>query len=116
MTSYTITERNEGAALAQAAIEQYAGVGEETAGQPGPDAVRHELIVTHNFLIGWFIRQALVAPDWRWLGLNQQHCALTVILYQTGRPASLVSFNDAAHLPRPLRWTGFPERLRPAAS
>jgi hypothetical protein len=29
-----------------------------------------------------------------------------VILYQTGRPASLVSFNDAAHLLRSLRWTG----------
>jgi broad specificity phosphatase PhoE len=34
VTSYTITERNEGAALAQAAIEEYAGVGEETAGRP----------------------------------------------------------------------------------
>ena len=113
--SYTITERNGGAALARAAVEQFAGAGEEQVGPAGADAVRHELIVTHNFLIGWFIRQALDAPDWRWLGLNQQHCALTVILYQTGRPASLVSFNDAAHLPRSLRWTGFPDQLRPAA-
>ena len=113
MGSYTITERNEGAALARAAVEQFAGTGEEHLGPAGADAVRHELIVTHNFLIGWFIRQALDAPDWRWLGLNQQHCALTVILYQAGRPASLVSFNDAAHLPTSLRWTGFPDRLRP---
>jgi hypothetical protein len=27
--------------------------------------------VTHNFLIGWLVSQALCAPPWRWLGLNQ---------------------------------------------
>ena len=26
--------------------------------------------VTHNFLIGWLIRDALDAPKWRWIGLN----------------------------------------------
>jgi len=66
--SYTITERNEGAALARAAVEQFAGTGEEHLGPAGADAVRHELIVTHNFLIGWFIRQALDARGgWRTL-------------------------------------------------
>jgi probable phosphoglycerate mutase len=64
--------------------------------------------------IGWFIAHALHAPDWRWIGLNQQNCALTVILYQRGLPPALVSFNDAAHLPDQLRWTGFPAQLRPA--
>jgi broad specificity phosphatase PhoE len=123
VSSYTTTERNEGAAQARAAIEQFAGPPGEgpaagsAAGQnaPGesPAADVHELIVTHNFLIGWFVRHALDAPDWRWLGLNQQNCALTVILYQSGLPPSLVSFNDAAHLPDQLRWTGFPARLRP---
>ena len=107
--SFTVTERAAGAALAQAAIEQFAGVpaGEE------PAADVHELIVTHNFLIGWFIRHALHAPEWRWLGLNQQNCALTVILYRPGLPPSLVSFNDTGHLPDQLRWTGFPDPLRP---
>jgi serine/threonine-protein phosphatase PGAM5 len=123
VSSYTTTERNEGAAQARAAIEQFAGPPGEgpaagsAAGQnaPGesPAAEVHELIVTHNFLIGWFVRHALGAPDWRWIGLNQQNCALTVILYQPGLPPSLVSFNDAAHLPDQLRWTGFPARLRP---
>jgi serine/threonine-protein phosphatase PGAM5 len=123
VSSYTTTERNEGAAQARAAIEQFAGPPGEgpaagsAAGQnaPGesPAADVHELIVTHNFLIGWFVRHALDAPDWRWLGLNQQNCARTVILYQSGLPPSLVSFNDAAHLPDQLRWTGFPARLRP---
>ena len=121
VSSYTTTERNEGAARARAAIEQFAGPpGESPAGEsaPGesPAADVHELIVTHNFLIGWFIRHALDAPDWRWIGLNQQNCALTVILYQPGLPPSLVTFNDAAHLPDQLRWTGFPARFRPQYS
>jgi serine/threonine-protein phosphatase PGAM5 len=108
VSSYTTTERNDGAALARAAIGQFAGPpGESQA------ADVHELVVTHNFLIGWFVRHALDAPDWRWIGLNQQNCALTVILYQPGLPPSLVSFNDTAHLPDQLRWTGFPARLRP---
>ena len=109
VSSYAVTERTAGAALAKVAIEQFARApGEEPAGDV------HELIVTHNFLIGWFIRHALHAPDWRWIGLNQQNCALTVILYQPGLPPSLVSFNDTAHLPDQLRWTGFPASLRPA--
>ncbi len=119
--SCTVTERNMGTALAEAAIQQFAG----PPGEPGPDSGPdtragpdtatdvHELIVTHNFLIGWFIRHALHAPDWRWIGLNQQNCALTVILYRPGLPPSLVSFNDAAHLPDQLRWTGFSAQLRP---
>ena len=108
VSSYTAAERTAGAALAQAAIEQFAGAPED-----GPADDLHELIVTHNFLIGWFVRHALHAPDWRWMGLNQQNCALTVILYRPGAPPSLVSFNDAAHLPDQLRWTGFPAQLRP---
>jgi probable phosphoglycerate mutase len=102
--SYSAEERSEGAELAAAAIERYAR-------PAGPDG--SELIVTHNFLIGWFVRHALDAPDWRWLGLNQCHCAITVILYRAGLPASLVSFNDVGHLPPQLRWTGFPAELTP---
>ncbi|HEY5354023.1 MAG TPA: histidine phosphatase family protein [Streptosporangiaceae bacterium] len=122
VSSYTVTDRKEGAALAQAAVERFArppgdnpaGPAEPPAGRgTGPAADVHELIVTHNFLISWFVRHALDAPDWRWMGLNQQNCALTVILYQPGLPPSLVSFNDAAHLPDQLRWTGFPAPLRP---
>jgi serine/threonine-protein phosphatase PGAM5 len=122
VSSYTGPERSAGAALAQAAIERFAAApGEETAAPgeetaaPGEETADdvHELIVTHNFLIGWFIRHALHAPDWRWIGLNQQNCALTVILYRPGFPPSLVSFNDTAHLPERLRWTGFSAPLRP---
>ncbi|MGH3066951.1 MAG: hypothetical protein ACRDMI_00030 [Streptosporangiaceae bacterium] len=95
---------------ARAAIEQFASPAGESAPGESQAADVHELIVTHNFLIGWFIRHAL---DWRWIGLNQQNCALTVILYPPGLPPSLVTFNDAAHLPDRLRRTGFPAGLRP---
>jgi probable phosphoglycerate mutase len=72
---------------------------------PG-DEDRHELVVTHSFLVGWLVRAALDAPNWRWLGLNPAHAALTVIRYAPGRPTSLLVYNDVSHLPAELRWTG----------
>ncbi|MFC6019393.1 histidine phosphatase family protein [Plantactinospora solaniradicis] len=95
-------EYAEGARLATAALERYA--------VPGATDT-HELVVTHSFLIAWFVRHALDAPDERWLGLNAANCALTVILYRPHRPPALVSFNDTSHLPRHLRWTGFPPEM-----
>jgi len=68
----------------------------------------HELLITHNFVIGWFVREVLQAPDWRWMTLNQAHCGLTVISQKQGRPWTLVSHTDLAHLPFELR-TGLPE-------
>jgi len=68
----------------------------------------HELVITHNFVIGWFVREVLGAPDWRWMTLNQAHCGLTIIAQRQGRPWSLVTHNDLAHLPFELR-TGLPE-------
>ncbi|AWB95189.1 histidine phosphatase family protein [Agromyces badenianii] len=69
---------------------------------------RHELLITHNFVIGWFVREVLGAPDWRWVSINQANCALTVLTQKPGRPWSLVTHNDIAHLPPELR-TGLPE-------
>ncbi|MFV0374185.1 histidine phosphatase family protein [Microbacterium sp.] len=68
----------------------------------------HELLITHNFVIGWFVREALDAPQWRWLTLHQAHCGLTVLAQRGGRPWTLVSHNDMAHLPVELR-TGLTE-------
>ncbi|WP_439594049.1 histidine phosphatase family protein [Microbacterium sp.] len=68
----------------------------------------HDLIITHNFVIGWFVREVLQAPDWRWMTLNQAHCGLTVLAQKQGRPWTLVSHNDLAHLPVELR-TGLPD-------
>lgn len=69
---------------------------------------RHDLLITHNFVIAWLVREALGAPDWRWLSINQANCGLTVLTQKSGRPWSLVTHNDVAHLPAELR-TGMPE-------
>ena len=104
LAGFTEDERADGTELASAALARYAAAG---------DTDSSELIVTPNFLIGWFVRPALDGPAWRWLGLNQCHCGITVLLYRTAAPASLVSYNETGHLPAPLRWTGFPPALIP---
>ena len=108
VAGFSAAERAQGPRLAAAAIGRFAQAG------PG-DGDSHELIVTHNFLIGWLVSQAMAAPSWRWLGVNQMNCALTVIAYRTGLPPALISFNDAGHLPPELRWNGFPAAVRPAS-
>jgi serine/threonine-protein phosphatase PGAM5 len=108
VAGFSAAERAQGPRLAAAAIDRFTQAGPE-------DGDNHELIVTHNFLIGWLVSQALAAPSWRWLGLNQMNCALTVIAYRTGLPPALISFNDAGHLTPELRWNGFPAAVRPAS-
>lgn len=99
-------ERDRGAQLARAALSRFTG--------PSADghAACHELVVTHNFLIAWIVRDALGAPQARWIGLNHANAALTVIHYAPGLPARLLFFNDTGHLPAELRWTGFPPEFR----
>ncbi|MDN0194249.1 histidine phosphatase family protein [Streptomyces sp. S.PNR 29] len=97
-------ERNRGPALAREALAEFTG-------PVDGDHPRHDLVVTHNFLIGWLIRAALDAPEWRWMGLNHGNAALTVIRYAPGRPSSVLFYNDVRHLPEDLRWTGFPPEL-----
>ena len=105
LDQFTVDERERGAVLAHQALAQFTGpvAGEEE---------RHELVVTHNFLIGWLVRHALDAPKWRWLGLNHGNAALTIIRYAPGRPSSVLVYNDTRHLPDELRWTGFPPELQ----
>ncbi|MEU9047126.1 MULTISPECIES: histidine phosphatase family protein [unclassified Kitasatospora] len=101
----TPEECERGAALAPRAVERFTGPaagGEE----------RHELVVTHAFLVGWLVRHALDAPAWRWLGLNAANAALTVLRFTPGRPSAVLLLNDQGHLPEELRWTGFPPALR----
>jgi serine/threonine-protein phosphatase PGAM5 len=87
-------ERDEDARRIQAAVEHFGVSGQDD---------RHELLITHNFVIGWFVRHVLDAPTWRWIGLNQANCAVTIVQWENGRPPSLVSFNDVGHLPPGLR-------------
>jgi serine/threonine-protein phosphatase PGAM5 len=102
MAGVSAAERETGARLARAATARFA---------VPSDAVTHELIVTHAFVIGWFVVHALGAPDERWRGLNHCNCAVTTIRYAPGRPPALTVFNDQSHLPPALRWTGFPPDL-----
>ena len=76
---------------------------------PGPGE-RHDLLITHNFVIAWFVRQVFDAPAWRWLGINQAHCGLTVLRLRSAKPPVLLVHNDLAHLPFELR-TGLPDAL-----
>lgn len=69
---------------------------------------RHDLLITHNFVIGWFVRHVFDAPEWRWMGLNQANCGLTIIRVRSAKPPVLVVHNDLGHLPVELR-TGMPE-------
>jgi serine/threonine-protein phosphatase PGAM5 len=82
-------ERDGDAVALRAAVEHFGVTG---------NGDRNELLVTHNFVIGWFVRHALDAPDWRWIGLNQDNCAITIVRWDADRPPVLVSFNDTGHL------------------
>jgi serine/threonine-protein phosphatase PGAM5 len=62
------------------------------------DSDRNELVITHNFVVGWFARHALDAPVWRWITLISDNCGLTVVEWRDDRPAALVAFNDTGHL------------------
>ena len=69
----------------------------------------HELLITHNFVIGWFVREVLQAPEWRWM--SAQPGALRADGHRAAAGPSrwtLVSHNDLAHLPVELR-TGLPD-------
>lgn len=98
-------ERLPGPELARDALRRFTGA-------VSGDRARHELVVTHNFVIGWLVREALDAPDWRWIGLHHANAALTIIHYAPGQSSSLIVYNDIRHLPEELRWTGFPPGLR----
>ncbi|MFI7387381.1 histidine phosphatase family protein [Streptomyces sp. NPDC049813] len=106
LAAVSAQERAQGAALAHRALASFTGPAREG------DAPRHELVVTHAFLVAWLVRAALDAPPWRWTGLTAGNAALTVLHYPASRPAGVLVHNDMSHLPQELRWTGFPDRFR----
>jgi hypothetical protein len=74
----------QGPPLARRAIEQFTN----------PDG--DELLITYSQIVAWFVRDALGAPNWRWLGLNAINAALTIIKYAPGRPPELVAFDQVS--------------------
>lgn len=104
---YQREEAEAGARMAAGLVARFA------AGPEPQDSDTHELLITHAYPIAWLVRHALDAPPARWLGLDSANTALTTIEYRPGLPPALVTFNDLAHLPTDLRWTGFAATLRP---
>ncbi|MFI6512046.1 histidine phosphatase family protein [Streptosporangium sp. NPDC050855] len=108
---YDDAEAAAGLRLADALVARFARPPGTTAAGARRDT--HEVLVTHAYPIAWLVRHALDAPPSRWLGLNSANAALTVIDYRPELPPTLVMFNDTGHLPADLRWTGFPDGVRP---
>lgn len=90
------------------------GLGARALAEFTAPETRSDVIITHSQIVSWFVCAALGALAARWLGTNAANAALTVIQYRPGWPPSLVAFNDQAHLPEALRWTGFPSDRRAA--
>jgi probable phosphoglycerate mutase len=88
-----------GSALMADAVAEFMSVGSSN---------QTDLLVTHNAVISWFVREALEAPAWKWVTLNQANCGITVLQHKVGRPWNVVAHNDLGHLPMELR-TGLPE-------
>lgn len=69
---------------------------------------RHELLITHNFVIAFFVREVFGASAWRWIGINQANCGLTIIRVRSAKAPVLLTHNDLGHIPPALR-TGLPD-------
>ncbi len=100
LQQFTAEELTHGPHLASQALAHF------TNPAPG-DGDQHSLLITHNFLVAWLIRDALDAPPWRWLTLTQANAGVAVIRYTPNHPATLLTHNDLSHLPEHLRWSGF---------
>jgi serine/threonine-protein phosphatase PGAM5 len=92
--SVTDAEIEAGSAQMADAVAEFLGVGRQDT---------TDLMVTHNNVISWFVREVMDAPDWKWVPLNQAHCGITVLQHRRGRPWALLSHNDVGHLPVELR-------------
>jgi len=112
-------EASQGAALGSRAIDLLAGPA--TDGREGIEREGIEVVITHAFTIGWLVRHALDAPNWRWWPPTQCHAGLTVIRYERESPPTVVVSNDVApsasrppmdRLPRPLAMLSHPSAHR----
>lgn len=57
------------------------------------------LLVTHAFVVGWFVREVLQAPPAAWLQLPVANTGLTVIRWNAHGEARVETVNDTGHLP-----------------
>jgi probable phosphoglycerate mutase len=64
---------------------------------------RYILLVTHAFVVAWFVRHVLGAPRSAWTAIAAANAGLTTIDRRPGRPPHLAGVNDVGHLHRPRR-------------
>jgi probable phosphoglycerate mutase len=57
------------------------------------------VLVTHAFVVGWFVREVLGGPVDQWLRLVPSNAGLTVVRWRDDGTAVLHAFNDTGHLP-----------------
>ncbi|SHI63006.1 probable phosphoglycerate mutase [Nocardiopsis flavescens] len=104
---YGPAEAEAGRRTADASVDRFGGP------NSGGRRETHEVAVTHAYPIAWLVRAALGAPPGQWMSLaGVANASLTVVEFGDDGPANLVVFNDTAHLPEELRWTGFPDARR----
>ena len=63
---------------------------------------RQLVLVTHAFVVAWFVRQILGGPVFAWTLIAAANAGLTTIDRRPGRPPQLAGVNDIGHLP-PVR-------------
>lgn len=57
------------------------------------------VLVTHAFVISWFVARALDAPPAAWMQLPVANASITEIALQAGGEYAVIRFNDSSHLP-----------------
>ncbi len=87
-------ERVVGGAAFDAAMVRFGSVGATH---------RHVVLVTHSFVLGWFVRRVLRLPWDGWTGLHPLPAALTMVAVRKTAAPVLLAYNDAGHLTGPLR-------------
>lgn len=61
------------------------------------------VLVTHAFVVAWFVQRLLGAPATAWTTITVGNAGLTTIVCRPGRPPLLAGVNDVGHLHRPGR-------------
>lgn len=79
-------ERDEGGARLSAAVEECLADD------------RPLVLVTHAFVVAWFVQQILGAPVAAWMSIAAGNAGLTTVVRRPGRPPQLAGVNDVGHL------------------
>lgn len=56
------------------------------------------VLVTHAFVVAWFVQQVLGAPRTAWTSIAVGNAGLTTIVRRPGRSIQLAGVNDVGHL------------------